>query len=194
MPLFAEGDLSLPLQFGLGAGLYFEYFRRLNQSPSHFAIGFNRNLDRMLSERIKEYKHGNARKAVRDTLTENALLFNLDRSPTTGLMGMEMLAEELAGFETILDWQTCISDLEAEITATGSCYRRVYLGFLEEIQPLIETKTLVAELTEIAEEWDALAARFAQAVNDSTELDGASRSLRRIAFREEHFWGHVLDS
>lgn len=186
-------DLTIPLRFGLGAGLYFEYFRRPTNSPSRFIIGFNRNLDAHLDTRIAQYQNGNARQAIHEALRENALLFNLDRAPTTALMGMEMLAEHLADFQTIPDWQMCLNDMREEITATGSCYRRVYLEFLREIQTRLDTTTLVIELSEIADEWDALAAQFTIAAYDAAQLERTSRMLRRIAFREEHFWGKVLD-
>ncbi len=183
----------MPLRFGLGAGLYFEYLQRPNEFPSHFIISFNRDLDVTLPARIRTYQNGSARQTVRDALRENALLFNLDRAPTTALMGMEMLAEQLTDFERIPDWQTCLSDMREEITATGSCYRRLYLLFLQEIESLIETQSLCHELSEIADEWDALAAHFTVAMNDSSQLERASRLLRRLAFREEHFWGKVLE-
>lgn len=185
--------LSLPLRFGLGAGLYFEYFRRPHASPSHFAIGFNRNLDMQLAQRAERYKNGEARQVAREAIEENALLFNLDRAPTTALMGMEMFAEQLAEYETIPDWQSCISDFHREIAETGSCYRRVYLEFLQEVQAILETGRLCAELTEIANEWDALAAELKYTLDDASRLERASRLLRRLAFREEHFWGNVLD-
>ena len=187
-----DEKFSIPLRFGLGAGLYFEYFRRPNKSPSHFIIGFNRNLDANLAARIAQTQKGNARDAIHDALRENALLFNLDRAPTTALMGMEMLAEQLADFQTIPDWQTCLRDMRVEITATDSAYRRIYLSFLQEIQTLVNTTNLWTELSQIADEWDALAAQFTLAMNDSSQLERASRLLRRIAFREEHFWGKVL--
>ncbi len=188
-----DEKFSIPLRFGLGAGLYFEYFRRPNDLPSHFIIGFNRHLNTNLTARSAQYQNGNARDAIRDALRENALLFNLDRAPTTALMGMEMLAEHLADFQMIPDWQTCLRDMHVEITATDSCYRRIYLSFLQEIQTLVDATNLITELSEIADEWDALASQITLARNDSAQLERASRLLRRIAFREEHFWGQVLD-
>ncbi|MBI4670055.1 MAG: DUF4872 domain-containing protein [Chloroflexi bacterium] len=189
----AKKNLSVPLRFGLGAGLYFEYFRRPQESPSHFIVGFNRNLDTHLATRIAAFQNGDTRQVVRAALRENALWFNLDRAPTTALLGMEMLAEQLADFARIPNWRTCLNDMREEITATGSCYRRVYWLFLKEIQSLVETEKLCRELSEIADEWDALAAQFARARNDAFQLERASSLLRRLAFREEHFWGKVLD-
>lgn len=185
--------LSETLRFGLGAGLYFEYVRRPQQSPSHFIIGFNRHLDSKLATRIAQFQNGNAQAAVRDALRENALLFNLDRAPTTALLGMEMFAEHLAHFDTIPDWQLCLSDMRAEITATDSCYRGIYLRFLQEIQAHIDTTTLCLEFAEIVNEWDTLAVQFGASMNDASQLERASRLMRRLAFREEHFWGKVLD-
>lgn len=186
-------DLSVPLRFGLGAGLYFEYFRRPRESPSRFVVGLNRHLDAQLAARIAEYQNGDARAAVRAALHENARLFNLDRAPTTALMGMEMLAEQLADFADIPDWQTCLRDMREEITTTGSCYRRTYGLFLQEVQSSVEIQELGCELADIADEWDALAAQFTRALHDWGELEQAGRLLRRLAFREEHFWGKVLD-
>lgn len=188
-----SANLSLAMRFGLGAGLYFEYFRRPDQTPSHFIVSLNRNLDRNLAVRIEMYANGDPRAAVHDALQENALLFNLDRAPTTALMGMEMLAEQLADFARISNWRASIQEIGAEITTTGSCYRRIYMAFLREIQPLFDTVGVCEELSEIADEWDKLAQQLTMALDDPTQLERASQLLRRLAFREEHFWGNVLD-
>lgn len=188
-----DANLSVPLAFGLGAGLYFEYFTRAHETPSRFFIGFNRNCLERFNARRETFQHGAARQIVREALRENALQFNLDRAPTTALMGMEMLAEQLADFSTIPDWKICLREMRAEITGTDSCYRRTYLQFLHEVSTHLATQSLCAELDEIADEWDALAAQLTSALQDATQLESAARKLRRIAFREEHFWGKVLD-
>lgn len=184
--------LSIPLCFGLGAGLYFEYIQRPNASPSRFIIGINRNLKAALESRASAFSSDTER-ILRAALRENALLFNLDRAPTTALLGMEMLAEQLADFQKIPDWQICLREMRAEIAQTGSCYRRIYLMFLREIQPFGYTIELCSELSEIADEWDGFAAQLAETLNDAFQLERASRMLRKIAFREEHFWGKVME-
>lgn len=156
-------------------------------------IGFNRNLDTVLAARLAHLQNRDAREAVLDALHENALLFNLDRAPTTALMGMEMLAEQLAEWDSIPDWRACLAAMRDDIVATNSFYRGTFLLFLKEIRAYVDTTELCAELTEIVADWDTLAAQFALAIHDLQQLENAGRQLRRLAFREEHFWGKVLD-
>lgn len=184
-------DLSLPLKFGLGAGLYFEYFQRPHKVPSRRMTGLNRNLAATLVARVGQYQPGNVQ-ILREALQENALLFNLDRTPTTALMGMEMLAEHMTDFVGLADWQSCVSEMRAEIIETGALYRRLYLQFMQEISPHIDLNAACIELSEIADEWEAFAAQLAETIEDAALLERAGRMLRRLAFREEHFWGNIL--
>jgi len=191
-----EHNVSAALFLGLGAGLYFEYLRRLQPSPTHCIRGLQRELDLRWLERTP--RDGTLRAAdVRAALLSNALWFNLDRAPTTALLGMEMLAEELATFDTIPDWQVCIEAMAETIHSTGSLYRRVYVEFLREISDLEPlARRLSVELSEIAEEWDGFADCLERIVDtrDAGELERASRLVRRIAMREEHFWGGVMNA
>lgn len=187
-----KSELSLPLKFGLGAGLYFEYFQTPHGSPSRRISGINRNLATNLNARIARYQSADAAHVLRQALQENALLFNLDRAPTAALMGMEMLAEHLSDFATVSDWQAGILGLTNEIRSTNALYRETYLQFLQEIGSQLDTAELTTELSEIVQEWNAFAEQLADSLHDAAQLEHASRMLRRLAFREEHFWGNVL--
>lgn len=186
-------ELSVPLKFGLGAGLYFQYLHRPHESPSRRISGLNRNLASSLAPRLILYGADNRGTVIREALQENALLFNLDRAPTTALMGIEMLAEHLTDFSSLPDWQSCLSEMHTEIVATDALYRRTYLQFLQEIGAHIDTAALCGELSEIADEWDAFAAQLLVTLRETAQLERTGRMLRRLAFREEHFWGNVLE-
>lgn len=189
----AAGDLSLPMLFGLGAGLSFEYVQRPHESPSRFIVGFNQNIERNLASRVGSLQSSNRRRVFVEALRENALVFNLDRSPTTGVMGMEMLAEQLTDFDAIADSRTCLEGMDQEIALTGGLYRRVYAEFLREIGNEMETALFCQAMSDIAQEWDEFAGQLDRAVADSSQLERSARALRRLAFREEHFWGMILE-
>jgi hypothetical protein len=125
---------------------------------------------------------------------ENALLFSLDRQPTAGLLGMEMLAEHLPDFRDVADFQACLARMAQCIGSTGALHRRLYLKFLQEIGGTLDTRAYRRELGEIAEEWDLLQWTLDQAAKDATQLERAGRVLRRLAMREEHFWGSMLNA
>jgi hypothetical protein len=189
----SELHLSKPMLFGLGAGLYFEYFARPHDSPSRRVRGFHRGVVNRAAERLVQVNTGDVRRVSRDALRENALSFNLDRLPTTGLLGMEMLAEQLPNFETVPDWRTCIGGMAHCIRSTDSLYRRLYAAFLEQVADLLDTRDLAPALIEIAQEWDRWGETLTKALSNPSHLEQAGSTLRRLAFREEHFWGTVLN-
>src|SRR5581483_4648288 len=148
----AEGHaLSPALALGLGAGVYFEYFRRPQPSPTHWISGIHRCLRDTLTARTIHYKQS-PQAALREALRENALWFNLDRAPTTALLGMEMLAEELTQYEAIADWRECLHGMGEEILTTGALYRRTYVAFLNQAaQHLPVVQPLAREMDEVAD-------------------------------------------
>lgn len=186
-------SLTLAQVVGLGAGLYFEYFRRPAASPTHFITGLDRSLENALACRRRALESDYV-KTIHSALCENARKFNLDRAPTIALMGMELLAEELPQFERIEDWRTCVSDMANTILETRALYRFTYVDFLRESAPhFASAQSLAEQLRDIADEWNSFAQQLNQAERDPSQLERASRMLRRLAFREEHFWGKVLD-
>ena len=191
--LAAAHDISPAMALGLGAGVYFEYYRR-PQPPTRFITGLNRACETTLRQRLPIY-HQTPHTALRDALRENALWFNLDRQPTTALLGIEMLAEELVYYDKLADWRECFHGIAREIVDTHALYRRTYCAFLQDIAREIDTAAVATELGEIADEWQAFAMYLKEcAAPDSTpSFERAGRLVRRIAFREEHFWGKVLD-
>jgi hypothetical protein len=187
-------QLAPALALGLGAGLYFEYYRRAQPAPTRFITGLNRALESSLAARHAQYIHA-PRDAARAALRENALWFNLDRQPATALLGLEMLAEELVYYDTQSDWRVCLRAMAGAIDDHEALYRGVYILFLQEIARLLDIQPLIIELQEIAAEWTQFAAYLnACAVSENVpDFEKAGRLARRLAFREEHFWGKALD-
>ncbi len=190
----APGQPGLPaaLVFGLGAGLYFEYWQRPHDSPSRFLVGHNRHWERDLTTRGELWRGGNHREAIVQALRANALAMNLDRAPTTGIMGMELLAEDFENWSSAPDWALCARTAGQTIARTGSFYRRHYVEFLREAAQWFEPAWQAAQtIDEIAAEWDALGAELTSIA--AGDFSSASRKMRRLALREEYFWGQVLE-
>lgn len=188
--------VSPELALGLGAGLYFQYFRRPEPAPSHWIDGLNPNIVQGLAGQLENYAIS-PDSAVRNALTANALWFNLDRAPTTGLLGMEMLAEELPHFNSIADWRICIQVMTETIDNTESLHRRTIVRFLNGVAVhFAPAQILAREMSSIADSWDTFSANLRDTPigNSASNLETFSRQIRRIAFREEHFWGVVLES
>jgi hypothetical protein len=99
--------LSDALVFGLGAGLHFEYFIRPNESPTHFFTGHNRHLARELETHVETFDKGAEHDAIVTALRTNALAMNLDRAPTMGILGMELVADDFENWQTSSDWALC---------------------------------------------------------------------------------------
>lgn len=186
--------LSPALTLGLGAGVYFEYYRRPQSSPTRFITGLHRSFPESLRQNFVEYEQA-PEATLRAALRANAMWFIYDRQPTTALLGIEMLAEELVYYDAVADWRVCWQAMAREIFGTRALFRRDYGAFLQEISNLVNTQALVSELNEIAEEWEGFAAYLetSAAPQGEPSFETASRLVRRIAFREEHFWGKVLD-
>lgn len=194
--LARANGLSIPLALGIGAGLGFEYRRNAHQSPSRVFTGLDRDFPARLPVCARAYLNGEPRDIVLNALHQNALSFSLDSSPFIAIMGMEMLAEELPLWEELDDWQSCSISAHNTITTNDALYRRFYLRFLNEIVGFLPgVKWLIAELDEIASEWDSLAVTFKTiSMNSVNHLFSAGSKMRRLASREEHFWGKLLEA
>lgn len=191
--LASAHNVSPALALGLGAGVYFEYYRRPQPAPTRFITGLHRATASTLAQRLPHYERA-PQETLRAALHENALWFNLDRQPTTALLGMEMLAEELVYFDSYPDWRISFQAMARAIFDGDALFRRKYAAFLDEISPFIVTRTAAAELHEICDEWLQCAACLNDSASGHTpSFESASRLVRRLAFREEHFWGKVLD-
>lgn len=138
--------------------------------------------------------------AIMLALRENALGLNLDRAPYLGIMGMESLAEEFESWGELPDWDRCARGAyqNIEVRGTGGgFFRKVYAQYLREaealVEPLREAK-LSETLDEIAGEWSVLGGILYKiaAEKDRALLSDASRAVRRLAAREENFWGRVI--
>jgi len=149
--------------------------------------------------------------AVIAALRENALGMNLDRAPHHGITGMELLAEDFGNWGDAPDWKWCAKFACQLIDGRGSgggFFRKMYTEFLREItnpaqsmwaEALYE-RLRAAQLAEtmesIANEWSEFARRLQHIATkqDRAAFADASRAIRRLAMREENFWGKVLDT
>jgi len=188
-------DLSAALVFGLGAGIYFEYYRRAD-SPTRFFTGHNRRLEEQLDVHLTRFLAGDRRGAVVAALRANALAMNVDRSPVAGVMGMELFAEELENWAALPDWPSCVREAARTITNTGSLYRRRYARFLGAASGWLEPlKRFVIIMDELASEWDGLAVQLqaTNVPNPEARFTRAGNLFQRLAAREEHFWGEIIE-
>jgi hypothetical protein len=156
-------------------------------------------------------RRASATDAVIAALRDNALAMDLDRAPHQGVMGMEMLAEDFENWADAPDWGLCakFGYQNVEVRGTGGgFFRKMYAQFLREVEDpakfawveTMEERWRAAQLAEtmeqIAEEWSTfgrLLQRIA-AEQDRAAFADASRAMRRLAMREENFWGKVLDT
>lgn len=182
------------MALGLGAGVYFEYYRRPSPAPTRFITGLNRATAETLAQRMRQYATA-PQAALRAALHENALWFNLDRQPTTALLGMEMLAEELVYYDTFPDWRVSFQAMARAVLDSGALHRHTYVSFLQESSHFIAAQEFATELQEIADGWVQFGTYLDEcaASVSAPSFEQASRLVRRLAFREEHFWGKVLD-
>ncbi len=138
--------------------------------------------------------------AVRHALRANALGMNLDRAPHQGIMGMESVAEDLSRWGDLPDWEVCarFAYQNIEVRGTGGgMFRKMYAEYLQQVEPLdqeLQAAGLAALMSELADEWSALGSLFQRtAVEGGRSLfQDAGRAMRRLAAREEYFWGRVL--
>ncbi len=140
--------------------------------------------------------------AMREALRENALGMNLDRAPYQGIMGMEALAEEFESWADLPDGEWCarIAYQNIEVRGTGGgMFRKMYARYLREASarlPALREARLAETMEEIAGEWSELAGILQRiaAERNAALYKAASRAIRRLALREENFWGRVLRS
>jgi hypothetical protein len=140
--------------------------------------------------------------AVVTALRDNALGMNLDRAPHQAIMGMELLAEDFENWGDAPDWRWCakFGYQIIEVRGTGGgLFRKMYAQFLREADELDErlrAAKLAETMDSIANEWSEFA-RLLQRIaaeQDRAAFADASRAIRRLAMREENFWGKVLDT
>ncbi len=139
--------------------------------------------------------------AIRAALRDNGLGMNLDRAPYLGIMGMEALAEDFVNWSDAPDWEICARAgyQLIEVRGTGgSLFRKMYARFLREAEALDErlrAANLADAMDEIAGEWSALANLLRDIAKEKQRgrFQDAGRAMRRLALREENFWGRVLN-
>ncbi len=140
--------------------------------------------------------------AVLAALRDNALAMDLDRAPHQAIMGMELLAEDFENWADAPDAVLCakFGYQNVEVRGTGGgFFRKMYAQFLREAETMDERlreANLAETMEQIAEEWSAFG-RLLQhiaAEQDRAAFGDASRAIRRLAMREENFWGKVLDT
>lgn len=139
--------------------------------------------------------------AIRVALRDNALGMNLDHAPYLGIMGMESLAEDFENWGAAPDWELCarFAYQNIEVRGTGGgFFRKMYVQFLREAEAVdmrLQEAKLADAMEEIADEWTALGVILQQIATgqDRMLFKDASRAIRRLAMREENFWGRVLN-
>ncbi len=189
-------NLSDPMILGLGAGVYFEYMTRPNNSPTRRISGLNRALEQELELALPRFEKGPPAASIATALRTNALAMDLDRSHYTALMGMELLAEDFENWPQAPDVRECAVRAAAEIDATESLYRGCYVRFLEEASEWYPAAgRLAPALQEISSGWDALALLLRGIAREQAgaSFGRASSMVRRLALLEENFWGAILD-
>lgn len=139
--------------------------------------------------------------AIRMALRDNALGMNLDRAPYLGIMGMESLAEDFENWAAAPDWglaaRFAYQNIEVRGTG-GGFFRKMYAQFLreaEEVDPRLRDAKLADAMEEIAGEWTTLGGILQEISEeqDPGRFQEAARAIRRLAMREENFWGRVLN-
>ncbi|MBI5302158.1 MAG: BtrH N-terminal domain-containing protein [Chloroflexi bacterium] len=139
--------------------------------------------------------------ATRAALRDNARAMNLDRAPHLAIMGMETLAEDFENWADAPDWEWCArfgyQIIEKRGTG-GGAFRKLYAAYLREAEArddALRAARLAETMAELADEWTAFAAVLKRVSEEKERalFADASRAIRRLALREEHFWGRVMD-
>jgi hypothetical protein len=140
-------------------------------------------------------KASNLQSPINAALCDNARAMVIDRAPHFGIMGMETLAEDFETWGDTPDWELCARWGYQNIAVRGTgggFFRALYAQFLRDANLLERAATM----DEIAREWEAFAALLKQIADEKNRalFADASRAMRRLAMREEIFWGRVLDT
>lgn len=140
--------------------------------------------------------------AIIRALRANALGMVIDRAPHTGVMGMETLAEDFQNWNKSADWEFCarFGYQNIDVRGTGGgFFRKMYAQFLRQAEApseIVRVGKFADQMTAIANEWSqfgGLLKRIADEKNAALFTE-ASNAVRRLAMREENFWGQVLDA
>lgn len=181
--------------FGLAAPLDFAFFADPNRVPSHWIVGTHANIPGNLSNLLT--RAVSIDESVRAALEMNAEMMAFDRSPNAAILGMESLAEEIADWGALPDADQIALGIRQAILVEsfGSALgREVYAEFLREATKELP---LAGELSDILEpicgEWIWLADLMGESLLLRERFERASTHIRRLASREEYFWGRVLD-
>jgi hypothetical protein len=126
---------------------------------------------------------------------------NLDRAPHQAVMGMETLFEDFEQWGSAPDWGICarFGYQNIEVRGTGGgFFRKLYAQFLRQAEQLdgdLRAAHLAETMEEIASEWTALGSILQRVAKekDPALFKDASHATRRLAMREENFWGRVLN-
>lgn len=188
-------EVSDAYLFGLAAPLDFAYFADPHRVPSHRIVGTHGNILGSLSSLLSGSRPMD--ELVRAALEMNAERMAFDRSPNAAILGMESLAEEIADWGSLPDADQIALGIRQAILAGpfgGALGRQLYSEFLREA-----TKDLLlpGELSEILEpicgEWVLLAELMDESLLLRERFKRASTHVRRLASREEYFWGRALE-
>ena len=188
-------DFTDAYLFGLAAPLDFAYFANPNRVPSHWIVGTHGNIPGNLSNLLASAVSTD--ELVRRALEMNAEMMAFDRSPNAAILGMESLAEEIADWGALPYADQIAFGIRQAILVEpfgGALGRELYTEFLREAT---KDLALAGELSEILEpicgEWSWLADLMGESLSLRERFERASTHIRRLASREEYFWGRMLE-
>ena len=181
--------------FGLAAPLDFIFFANPSQIPSRWFLGTHESIAANLTARLTP---ANALdESVREALLANAQTMAFDHAPNEAILGMEFLAEEIGGWSELSDAEPIAVGIRRTILTEprgGALGRGLYLEFLRDSEKNYAPAGELAQILEpICSEWMRLADLMIESYPVTDKFARASLQVRRIASREEFFWGRVLE-
>lgn len=181
--------------FGLAAPLDFIFFANPSQIPSRWFLGTHESIPANLTARLTP---ANALdESVREALLANAQTMAFDHAPNEAILGMEFLAEEIGGWGELSDAEPIAAGIRRTILTEprgGALGRGLYLEFLRDSEKNYAPAGELAHILEpVCGEWMRLADLMDSSYPVTDKFALASLQVRRIASREEFFWGRVLE-
>jgi hypothetical protein len=139
--------------------------------------------------------------AMRAAIIENARQMLLGDRGRGGIENMLEWADDLPMWSAMAeDWVWCVRFAYQVIERRGTgggFFRKLYAGFLREVEaaiPDVAEAHLADEMLEIARTWSELAFRLKEVSEeqDPKLLEGIAPQARKLALREQHFYGRAL--
>lgn len=190
-------DWSEAFCFGLAVPLGFYYHSNDHRSPSRWIAGTRLDMAASLKRHTDAAPDLDCATLVRTALRENALAMDLDRTHWEAIMGMELLAEDFEAWAARPDAAACARAAAEAIDAPpgGALWRGLYTRFARECAAwFAPAAEMAGMLDSVCDDWRALSATLRGESPPGERFPAAGRQIRRLAMREEYFWGRVLDA